>query len=586
MQTTRRNSSILTTVLSLIVVFIVWMLLAPTQLGGQVSYVIVDGNSMETGFHLGDLVLVRKASTYQIGDAVTYQNAELGRYVFHRIVNSNLERFVLKGDHNTWLDSYHPASEEIVGKLWVHIPKLGKAIEWLRMPIHLAIAIGLLGGSLMSNMLMQPSKHGKSKKSSTINLAGGSEVAMYAFGFLMLAFLALGIFAFTRPLTRIADNILYQQDGNFFYSATGTPDVYDTDMVRSGEPVFPKLTCFLNVGFAYTLTGDQLQDVSGKHQLYARVMDEQSGWQRTIPLVSETLFNGNSYLTMATLDVCQVEALVNLVKQETGLHQNIYTLKIIPHVDVMAKITGNEIQDSFEPGLSFKFDEVHFYLASDNAQADPLHITKQSSMDSSNMQANILPLLGWKPSVQGARASALIGLGLSLGGLLSIGWYIYNKAQQSQQALIQLRYGGLLMDVHERVIEPLAPAIDVRKIEDLAKIAERQNTMILHMSLNLMDYYLVQGNGTTYRYVVGNNRREAIVVQEPAHNEILHYMLDSHAKTIIHVEPPSEVILRETFDPNRNKIQKIESPEKVMFRYSMNVSKTSPKAEPIRKEFK
>jgi len=180
----------------------------------------------------------------------------------------------------------------------------------------------------------------------------------------------------------------------------------------------------------------------------------------------------------------------------------------------------------------------------------------------------------------------LIGLGLSLGGLLSIGWYIYNKAQQSQQALIQLRYGALLMDVHERVIEPLAPAIDVRKIDDLAKIAERQNTMILHMSLNLMDYYLVQGNGMTYRYVVGNNRREAIAVQEPVHNEILHYMLDDHAKTIIDVEPPSEVILRETFDPNRNKIQKTESPEKVMFRYSMNVTKTSPKAEASRKETK
>lgn len=562
------------------------MLLAPTQLGGQVSYVIVDGNSMETKFHLGDLLLVRKASAYQIGDAVTYHNAELGRPVFHRIVNSNLERFVLKGDHNTWFDSYQPTSEEIVGKLWVHIPRLGKAIEWLRLPIHLAIAIGLLGGSLMSNMLIQPSKRGKSKKTSFINLAGGSEVAMYALGVLALAFLGLGIFAFTRPLTRTAGNIPYQQDGNFFYSAAGSPEVYDTDMVRSGEPVFPKLTCFLNVGFAYNLTGNQLQGVSGKHQLYARVMDEQSGWQRTIPLVSETSFSGNSYLTMATLDVCQVEALVNWVEQETGLHQNIYTLKIIPHVDVVANIAGNELHDSFEPSLAFRFDEVHFYLATEADQGDLLHITKQSLISSSDLQANVLSLAGWKPQVGTVRWIALFGVALSLAGLLSIGWYIYNTAQQSQQALIQLRYGALLMDVHERVTEPLSPAIDVRRIEDLANIAERQNTMILHMTANLMDYYMVQGNGMIYRYSVSNDKQDILEVEEPVRKEVLHYMLNNHAKTIINVEPRREVILRDPFNTDREKTPKTEPADKVMLIYSMNVSKTSPKAEPIRKEIK
>lgn len=569
----KNPATIATTLLSLTLILIAWVAFAPTQLGGQVSYVIVDGNSMETGFHLGDLILVRKSQNYQVGDAVTYQNAELGRYVFHRIVNLNFDRFVLQGDNNSWLDSYQPASEEIIGKLWVHIPKVGKAIEWLRMPIHLAIAIGLLGGSLMSNMLIQSSKRGKSETRSPKNFGGGLEVALYPLGFLVLIFLALGIFAFTRPLTRTADNVLYQQDGNFFYSATGTPQVYDTDTVRTGEPIFPKLTCFLNVGFAYNLAGSQLQGVSGKHQLDARVMDEQSGWQRTLPMVSETVFTGNSYLTMATLDLCQVEALVSLVEQETGLHQNTYTLKIVPHVDVMATIAGGTIQESFEPSLAFKFDDVHFYLASGNEAEDTLHITQPGSSSSSNMQANILPLLGLKPSVQTARANALIGLGLSLGGFLSSGLYIYNKTQQSPQALIQLKYGTLLMDVHEQAAEPLAPAIDVHRIEDLARIAERQNTMILHMAFNYMDYYLVQGNGMTYRYVVGSEKRDAATVEEPIHMDIRAYMLSNHAKRIIDVEPPSEVLLMDTAYTNRHQPPVTMTAEKVVMRYSMKISK-------------
>jgi signal peptidase I len=580
MQINKSHSTVATTLLSLMFVLVAWLTLAPTQLGGQVSYVIVDGNSMEKGFHLGDLVLVRKTLAYQIGDAVTYQNAELGRAVFHRIAKLNLDHFVLKGDNNSWFDSYQPTREEIIGKLWIHIPKLGKAIEWLRLPINLAIAIVLLGGSLMSNMLIKSPKRRKSDTRSLPKFGSALEVALYPLGFLVLIFLGLGIFAFTRPLTRAADNILYQQDGDFFYSATGTPQIYDTDTIHSGEPVFPKLTCFLNVGFAYNLTGGQMQEVSGKQQLSARVMDEQSGWQRTIPMVSETVLNGSSYMTMATLDICQVEALVSLLEQETGLHQNTYTLKIIPHADVVATISGNKVQESFEPSLSFKFDEVHFYLASDNAQGnDPLHITKQGSVSSSNTQANILLLFGWKLSIQAMRAGALIGLGLALGPFLSIGLHIYNKAQKSQQALIQLKYGALLMDVHEHVVEPLSPAIDVRRIDDLARIAERQNTMILHMVFNYMDYYLVQGNGMTYRYVVGNiSQRDNIAMEEPAYRDIRDYMLSNNAKGFVDADPAREVIVMDSGFTDGNETQIVQPAEKVVMRYSINISRSHTKS--------
>src|SRR6188474_2456134 len=161
MKTPNRRSSLMTTLLSLFLSLISWLILAPTQLGGSVTYVIVDGNSMEAKFHRGDLILLRKAATYKVGDAVTYQNAEMGRYVFHRIINLNLDRFVLQGDNNAWLDSYQPTQEEIVGKLWMHLPRVGKTVEWLRLPINMALAVGLLGGSLMSSMMIRPSKHEK-----------------------------------------------------------------------------------------------------------------------------------------------------------------------------------------------------------------------------------------------------------------------------------------------------------------------------------------------------------------------------------------------------------------------------------------
>jgi signal peptidase I len=530
----------MTTLLSLFLSLISWLILAPTQLGGSVTYVIVDGNSMEAKFHRGDLILLRKAATYKVGDAVTYQNAEMGRYVFHRIINLNLDRFVLQGDNNAWLDSYQPTQEEIVGKLWMHLPRVGKAVEWLRLPINMALAVGLLGGSLMSSMMIRPSKHEKGKNKPSSNFGGLLTILWYFLGFIVLTFLALGIFAFTRPLTRTVGKIPYQQEGKFFYSATGTTGVYDTDQVRSGEPIFPKLTCFLNLGFAYSMSANQLQDISGTHQLYARVLDEQSGWHRTIPMIAATGFVGNSYLTMATLDLCQVEALVNLMEQETGFHQNAYTLEIVSHVDIMAKVAGQQVQDSFDPTLAFRFDEVHFYLANNDAQANPLQLSKQSLTGNSDLEANILPLLDWKPTVQMMRGIALIGLGLSLGGFLGIGWYIYTMAYQSQEALIRLRYGALIMDVQERSLDTSSPVMDVGTIDDLARMAERQNTMILHMTVNFLNYYLVQSNGTTYRYVT-NPGKQGMVVVEPSRHEIADHMIDSESNANC-AEPAHKVL--------------------------------------------
>lgn len=550
----------MTTLLSLFLSLMSWLILAPTQLGGSVTYVIVDGNSMEAKFHRGDLILLRKAATYEVGDAVTYQNAEMGRYVFHRIIDLNLDRFVLQGDNNAWLDSYQPTQEEIVGKLWMHLPRVGKAVEWLRLPINMALAVGLLGGSLMSSMMIRPSKHEKGENKPSRNFGGPLTVVLYFLGFIVLTFLALGIFAFTRPLARTVGKIPYQQEGKFFYSATGTTGVYDTDQVRSGEPIFPKLTCFLNLGFAYSMSANQLQEISGSHQLYARVLDEQSGWHRTIPMIAATEFVGNSYMTMATLDLCQVEALVNLMEQETGFHQNAYTLEIVSHVDIMAKVAGQQVQDSFDPTLAFRFDEVHFYLANNDAEANPLQLSKQSLAGNSDLEANILPLLGWKPTVQMMRGIALIGLGLSLGGFLGIGWYMYTMAYQSQEALIRLSYGSLIMDVHERSLDTSSQVIDVGTIDDLARMAERQNTMILHMTVNFLNYYLVQSSGTTYRYVTNPSKQRVVEVAASRH-EITDYMANSESNANC-AEPVREVLTDAARYLKKNKIRVPSEPGK------------------------
>jgi signal peptidase I len=479
----------------------IWIAFAPIKLGGQVSYVLVNGISMKPGFHGGDLVIVRQAAEYQIGDIVTYLDGNMGAHIIHRIIGMEQDRFILKGDNNSWIDAYHPTHAEIIGKLWIHLPKLGTAVEWIRTPINMALTIGLLGGLFMVNLTTQKqNKNSKKKNSATGNSTGTFGMALYISGILGLVFLVLSFLAFSRPVMQTADSIPYEQIGTFFYSATGTPGMYDTDSVRSGEPVFTKLTCTLNLGFVYVLNGNQLENISGYQQFYAIVLDEQSGWQRTIPLISDTNFTGNTYTSMATLDLCQVQSLIAWVEQQTGFRSSAYTLIIFTSVSVGGKISGQDFADTFEPRLTFRFDSLHFYLAENSSQTNPMQTIQPGSLGDPNLVKNTLNLFGLNPTIKAMRVVSIIGLVISLGGLLVLGLYFYAESKHSQEAMIRIKYGTILMDIYDQGGEALSPAIEVATIEELAKLAERQNVMIMHLTRDFVHYYFVRVEGTTYRY--------------------------------------------------------------------------------------
>jgi signal peptidase I len=496
---------------------VAWIFLAPTKVGGQASYVIIHGKSMEPKFHAGDLVLLRKAPSYQVGDIVTYWDESMAAYTIHRILEIKQDRFILQGDNNSWIDPVQPGYQEIIGKLWIHLPKVGRTMEWLRSPINFALIVALAGGILMTGMLVNP-KRNRKKELVSFNPNGIVGISLYIFGILFFAFLALSVYAISRPVSISSEALLYEQEGLYSYSATGTPGIYDTDTVKTGQPIFPKLTCLLNVGFSYNLLGNQVQSMSGSHQLYARVINEQSGWSRTIPMSQATNFSGTSFFNTGMIDLCQVEALVTTLEQETGLRSSAYKMEIVSAVTVMGNIAGETIADTFAPILTFRFDEAHFYVDPGQKDENVFHSSKPGMSSNATTQANVLSLAGLEMKVQTARVVALTGLFISLCCLLAAGLYIYSTVQNDQEALIQLKYGTLLVDVYEGSYEPAPPVIDVTSIDNLAKMAERHSTMILHIARDFLHDYLVQGNRATYRYSMstGINKMNA---QKPVQQE-------------------------------------------------------------------
>lgn len=120
-----------------------WLLLAPPQLGGSTSFVVVDGTSMLPSLQGSDLVALRPASSPEVGDVVGYRSALLDRVVLHRITGIEGGRYVLKGDNNTFADPDRPFRSEIVGRVWFYVPRGGHVIAWLHAPWVLASLAGL-----------------------------------------------------------------------------------------------------------------------------------------------------------------------------------------------------------------------------------------------------------------------------------------------------------------------------------------------------------------------------------------------------------------------------------------------------------
>jgi signal peptidase len=123
----------------------VWLASAPRMLGGSVSYVIADGVSMQPTLGTGDVVILREASEYHVGDVVAYESHLLERVVLHRIVRVNGDRFVVKGDGNHWVDQERPSGRELLGRRWFVIPGAGRFLGWLKRPWVAAIVAALVG---------------------------------------------------------------------------------------------------------------------------------------------------------------------------------------------------------------------------------------------------------------------------------------------------------------------------------------------------------------------------------------------------------------------------------------------------------
>jgi signal peptidase I len=539
----RHTKRLLAGALTLLAMACVWHYFAPTGIGGSTSYVVTDGISMEPHFHAGDLVLVRRQSSYGVGEIVAYRNTMLGTVVLHRIVGRSGVRYVFKGDNNSFKDFEHPAGSQLIGALWLHLPGAGTRLKSLRSPALLGV-LGAFGAFLLGGALFAQRRRRRRRRIPLAEQieAPARDTNWYARApvivvlVMLIALLPCVAFVFSRPSRTFAPvKVAYTQSGTLSYSApTPNTPVYPDGGLSTGDPIFTHVVSALQLRFRYLFHSTATRSIRGKATLRATVTAT-NGWHMSMRLGQALPFKGDRAQLTATLNVGSLLALLRRVEAATAVGGS-YTLTLVPHVETAGTVGSVPLATTFFSQAQFSLNRLEIQPATAEAgRAGGLgpfsHVSSGSLVGRRYMPLRVL-----RVPIATARGLVLGTIAILICLLLAIVKLVRSRVGE-ETALILKRYGQVIISVECVWQLPGVAVIDVEEMEALRRIAERYDRSILHEKADWGDAFWVTDESGHFRYAVLSPSRLAEAERQYARASV---SADQTAEWV--VEEPAEAL--------------------------------------------
>jgi len=483
--------------LSAILVMLAALILlgAGLVLTGRNAIAITHGISMNPVYHQGDLVVLARSSTYQVGQIAAYRIPSRDKVVLHRIVAGDDTGFTFKGDNNQSTDPAHPSRHQLVGRAVFSIP--GGDI-WLHR-IALLLVIGLVATLLFAgnganrrrrrnNRRNAMSRHANSRTQEAVGalrslsppLAAAAAVVGVAAGLGLL----LGSLAWTTPQHRVVTVETEQsRQVAFSYTAKVRPSAaYDGTQVSSPDPIFRAVADTVELHLAYVGAPGTIS--------VAAELSTPSGWRSTVALSPTTTISAGRHSQTTTLALAPLEAKARAGAAATGIPASEVFVTIRPRI---ATATGAP----FLPTLRLTLTPQQLRLTDEKAT---LRVTDSTPLSRRVSQPVEVALAGFSISVTAARiVSALTLLACVLAAIVIL-FLTRRLSRLDEAALIRRRFGRLLVTVQPISIAAGRPLVDVTEIATLVRLAERYGLLILSWTRSGVATFLVQDENTTYRY--------------------------------------------------------------------------------------
>jgi signal peptidase I len=474
----------------------------PAVLGGGTTYVTTHGVSMEPGFSTGDLAVLRPADSYATGDVVAYRSPTLDTIVMHRIVSGDARGFVTQGDNNDWLDEDHPGQDDILGSLFFSVPQGGKALAALKSPAVIALvgvaALLVLGSTRIPRGRQRRRSQGRAAPSFSLSTrALARQVALGSAAVVALAAVACGALLVLPSTQTDVRAVEVTQQGQYTYTgeaAVGT--TYPTGAIATGDIVWTRLARELSVTFTNTVTGPGVAGVGGSLHLDV-VVSAADGWSAVVGSGAPVeLVEG---VATASVDV-DADAAMSLLGRhyaEIGGAGGSGTVTVTPVAETSGTVEGQPFTADAPPALAFSLDATSLKPSGDlGTVLAPTAATAVQVEETAPRTFEVLSLSIPFYLAQKVAGGVLLAALLTFGAGAWIGRGI--RGDVAEQFLV--RHADRILPV--AAFSPGPAVVDVSDVESLHRVAERFDTVVLHMAGPEGDVFAVRDLDMTYRFVV------------------------------------------------------------------------------------
>ena len=285
---------------------------------------------------------------------------------------------------------------------------------------------------------------------------------------------------------------------------------YPSRVIKTGDPIFLTLVHELGVHIDYTVAGASPDTVAGTEKVVLKLIGP-GGWSRTFVLAPTTHFTGENTSTQVTLDLPALQSLLTRIASLTGGSAlGGFSIAVGPEVHITGAVAGHSIKTSFEPMLTLSPQSGQLVVGGSGASggsstgsggAQAVYTQSQPGTVSSPGSAPAtITVIGLSLQIGTLRWIALLGL-LICGGV-ALSAYVRRRGEPFEESVrIQSQYGHLIVPIVAG--EDLGwPPVDVPNIKALVRLAESGQRLILHNRSGGVDTYMVNDEGTVYRYQV------------------------------------------------------------------------------------
>jgi hypothetical protein len=469
---------------------------------------------MEPTYDDGDLVLVRESSDYHEGDVIAFRAGgpfDDPTRIIHRIVGHDGDGgFRTQGDNRDRLDPWTPTPDDVIGRAVLHIPMVGRVTGFLTHPLTFA-AIGgaavLVGGErrrrrrrpmhaaravTRESTHPQPAPVERLPAGDPASRSGRLTQPRWAFvGLVTCAALAAPVLAVAWSALRAPDSTQrVERFGevefgiDLDYRFLGQPSaVYPTGEVTASRgpagavvadaPLYSRLLDVLEANLAFHVTAPGADRLTSTYSVDVAV-ETPGGWSTRIQTIGVTPFEGTAAVTIP-VDLRAIALQVAAVAELTGVGGNAYTVTVTPRVELDGTVDVHPVQEQVIAPMRYE-------VADNVITATVVEASEQRELTRRIQERATYSLGALELGTQAARG--LVG-GIALVVVAGLAWFasvLFGGLGLREPARIAARYRSQIVDVSAAAAPP-GPVVMVSAIDELARIAKVEQTVILHEDL-------------------------------------------------------------------------------------------------------